>query len=138
MVLMLLLRLVWFLQNQNKRCVYILFTQLSGFSVHVGLLQSSPWTLILFVVFTDTVSVFRRRGSGLRTSGSQLCFFADDVVLLVSSDQDLKHELGQFSASFNVSSSQSETMVLNQKRVECDSGWCSGGVQITGSFFPER
>ena len=50
--------------------------------------------------------------------------FADDVVLLASSDRDLQLSLDQFAAEceaagMRISTSKSESMVLNRKRVEC-------------------
>jgi len=50
--------------------------------------------------------------------------FADDVVLLASSDRDLRHSRGVFAAEcdavgMRVSTSQSEAMVLCWKPVEC-------------------
>ena len=49
--------------------------------------------------------------------------FADDVVLLASSDRDLQLSLDRFTAEcevagMRISTSKSESMVLNQKRVE--------------------
>lgn len=50
--------------------------------------------------------------------------FADDVVLLTSSDRDLQHALGWFAAEceavgVSVSSSKMGAMVLCQKSVDC-------------------
>ncbi|KAK0156391.1 putative uncharacterized transposon-derived protein F52C9.6 [Merluccius polli] len=50
--------------------------------------------------------------------------FADDVVLLASSDRDLQLSLDRFAAEckaagMRISTSKSESMVLNRKRVEC-------------------
>ena len=50
--------------------------------------------------------------------------FADDVVLLATSDRDLLHALGRFAAEceafgMRVSTSKSEAMVLCRKTVEC-------------------
>ena len=50
--------------------------------------------------------------------------FADDVVLLATSDRDLQHALGRFAAEceavgMRVSTSKSEAMVLCRKTVEC-------------------
>ncbi|KAK0130804.1 hypothetical protein N1851_034531 [Merluccius polli] len=60
--------------------------------------------------------------SGDRRIGSLL--FADDVVLLASSDCDLQLSLDRFAAEceaagMRISTSKSESMVLNRKRVEC-------------------
>ena len=50
--------------------------------------------------------------------------FADDVVLLASSSQDLQLSLGRFAteceaAGMRIRTAKSETMVLSRKRVEC-------------------
>jgi len=50
--------------------------------------------------------------------------FADDVVLLPTSDRDLQHALGRFAAEceavgMRVSTSKSEAMVLCRKMVDC-------------------
>ncbi|KAK0139711.1 putative uncharacterized transposon-derived protein F52C9.6 [Merluccius polli] len=50
--------------------------------------------------------------------------FADDVVLMASSDRDLQLSLDRFAAEceavgMRISTSKSESMVLNRKRVEC-------------------
>ncbi|KAI3374251.1 hypothetical protein L3Q82_006101 [Scortum barcoo] len=53
----------------------------------------------------------------------------DDVVLLASSSQDLQHVLERFAAEceaagMRISTSKSEAMVLDRKRVACAlSGW---------------
>ncbi|KAI3360341.1 hypothetical protein L3Q82_014656 [Scortum barcoo] len=71
--------------------------------------------------------------------------FADDVVLLASSSQDLQHVLERFAAEceaagMRISTSKSEAMVLDRKRVACPlpGGWrgpaSGGGVQDLLSF----
>ena len=57
-------------------------------------------------------------------SGCWSLLFADDVVLLATSDCDLQHALGRFAAEceavrMRVSTSKSEAMVLCRKTVEC-------------------
>ncbi|KAK7939602.1 hypothetical protein WMY93_002928 [Mugilogobius chulae] len=54
--------------------------------------------------------------------------FADDVVLMASSNQDLQHALGRFAAEceaaeMKISSSKSEAMVLDRKRCFALSRW---------------
>ncbi|XDV31537.1 hypothetical protein PO909_002528 [Leuciscus waleckii] len=61
--------------------------------------------------------------------------FADDVVVLASSDQDLQHALGRFAAEceaagMKISTSKSEAMVLSRKRVVCP-------LQVGGEFLPQ-
>ncbi|KAK3567029.1 hypothetical protein QTP86_008977 [Hemibagrus guttatus] len=61
--------------------------------------------------------------------------FADDVVLLAPSSQDLQHALGCFAAEceaagMRVSTPKSEAMVLDQKKVACI-------LQVGGELFPQ-
>ncbi|KAK3556314.1 hypothetical protein QTP70_007118 [Hemibagrus guttatus] len=61
--------------------------------------------------------------------------FADDVVLLAPSSLDLQHALGHFAAEcevagMRVSTSKSEAMVLDQKKVACT-------LQVGGEVLPQ-
>ncbi|KAI3364645.1 hypothetical protein L3Q82_011429 [Scortum barcoo] len=61
--------------------------------------------------------------------------FADDVVLLASSSQDLQHVLERFAAEceaagMRISTSKSEAMVLDRKRVACP-------LQVSGEVLPQ-
>lgn len=98
----------------------------------VGLCQG--YYLSLFVIFMDTIS---RRSQGeesvqfgdLRIASM---LFADDVVQLASSDQDLQHALGWFTDEWEavamiVNGSKSEAMVLCQKMVNC---YLRGGSEL--------
>ena len=96
------------------------------FPVRVGLRQGCSLSPILFIIFMDRIS---RRSQGIE--GVQFgdlrigsLIFADDVVLLASSDRDLQLSLDRFvaeckAAGMRISTSKSESKVLNQKRVEC-------------------
>ncbi|KAI3377084.1 hypothetical protein L3Q82_000062 [Scortum barcoo] len=61
--------------------------------------------------------------------------FADDVVLLASSSQDLQHVLERFAAEceaagMRISTSKSEAMVLDRKRVVCP-------LRVSGEVLPQ-
>ncbi|KAK3523732.1 hypothetical protein QTP70_009253 [Hemibagrus guttatus] len=61
--------------------------------------------------------------------------FADDVVLLAPSSLDLQHALGRFAAEceaagMRVSTSKSEAMVLDRKKVACT-------LQVGGELLPQ-
>ncbi|KAI3363351.1 hypothetical protein L3Q82_011976, partial [Scortum barcoo] len=61
--------------------------------------------------------------------------FADDVVLMASSGQDLQHVLERFAAEceaagMRISTSKSEAMVLDRKRVACP-------LQVGGEVLPQ-
>ena len=93
------------------------------FPVHVGLRQGCPLSPVLFIIFMDRIS---RRSQGLEgvwfgSHWISSLLFADDVVLLAPSSQDV---LGWFAvkyeaAGMRISTSKSEAMVLNQKKVVC-------------------
>ena len=74
--------------------------------------------------------------------------FADDVVLMASSDADLQRSLDQFAAEceaagMRISTSKSEAMVLSRKPVDCllQVRECvlapSEGVQVSQGFVHE-
>ncbi|KAK3538143.1 hypothetical protein QTP70_032395 [Hemibagrus guttatus] len=85
-----------------------------------------PLSPVLFIVLMDRIS---RRSQGLERvrfgdHRISLLIFADDVVLLASSGLDLQHALSRFAAEcetagMRVSTSKSEAMVLNRKKVAC-------------------
>ncbi|TWW73603.1 hypothetical protein D4764_15G0009970 [Takifugu flavidus] len=83
-----------------------------------GVLESAPSGCSLVLLWSELLAVSRTRFR----IGSLL--FADDVVLLASSARDLQLSLDRFAAAceaagMKISTSKSETMVLNRKKVEC-------------------
>jgi len=81
---------------------------------------------LLFVIFTDRISRCSQGEESVRFGDLRIAslLFADDVVLLATSDRDLQHALGRFAAGceavgMRVSTSKSEAMVLCRKTV----GW---------------
>ena len=96
------------------------------FPVRVGLRQGCPLSPILFIIFMDRISRRSQGVEGVRFGDLRIgsLLFADDVVLLASSDRDLQLSLDRFAAEceaagMRISTSKSESMVLNRKRVEC-------------------
>ncbi|KAK3526422.1 hypothetical protein QTP70_025454, partial [Hemibagrus guttatus] len=74
---------------------------------------------------------------GVRFGGHRISvlIFADDVVLLAPSSLDLQHALGHFAAEcevagMRVSTSKSEAMVLDRKKVACT-------LQVGGEVLPQ-
>ncbi|KAI3375386.1 hypothetical protein L3Q82_021872 [Scortum barcoo] len=76
-----------------------------------------------------------RRESGLGTTGFHLCFLRMMLSWLASSGQDLQHVLKRFAAEceaagMRISTSKSEAMVLDRKRVACP-------LQVGGEVLPQ-
>ncbi|KAK3520514.1 hypothetical protein QTP70_024128 [Hemibagrus guttatus] len=121
-----LLRAVQSLYNQSRSLICIASCKSDLFPVHVGLRQGCPLSPILFSIFMDRIS---RRSQGLE--GVQFgdhrissLLFADDVVLLAPSSQDLQRALGCFAAEceaagMRTSTSKSEAVILDWKKEAC-------------------
>ncbi|KAK3525887.1 hypothetical protein QTP70_010943 [Hemibagrus guttatus] len=121
-----LLRAVWSLYNWSRSLVRIASCKSDLFPVHVGLRQGCPLSPVLFIVFMDKISRRSQGLEGVRFEDHRISslIFADDVVLLAPSSLDLKHALGHFAAEceaagMRVSTSKSEAMVLDRKKVAC-------------------
>ncbi|KAK3548334.1 hypothetical protein QTP70_010189 [Hemibagrus guttatus] len=121
-----LLRAVRSLYNRSRSLVHIASCKSDLFPVHVGLRQGCPLSPVLFIVFMDRISRCSQGLEGVRFGDHRISslIFADDVVLLASSGLDLQHALGRFAAEceaagMRVSTSKSEAMVLDRKKVAC-------------------
>ncbi|KAK3509856.1 hypothetical protein QTP70_015863 [Hemibagrus guttatus] len=121
-----LLRAVWSLYNRSRSLGRIASCKSDLFPVHVGLRQGCPLSPVLFIVFMDRISRRSQGPEGVRFGNHRISslIFADDVVLLASSSLDLQHALGRFTAEceaagMRVSTSKSEAMVLDRKKVAC-------------------
>ncbi|KAK3575515.1 hypothetical protein QTP86_029266 [Hemibagrus guttatus] len=121
-----LLRAVRSLYDWSRSLVCIASCKSDLFPVHVGLQQGCPLSLVLFINFMDRISRHSQGLEGVRFGDHRilLLLFADGVVLLAPSRQDLQHALGHFEAEYEVAgmrvtTSKSETMVLNRKKVAC-------------------
>ncbi|KAF7225184.1 tyrosine aminotransferase, partial [Nothobranchius furzeri] len=113
------------LKVASKHCVPILADEIYSDMV-IGLCQGCPLSPILFITFMDRISRCSQGVEGIHFGGLRIrsLLFADDVVLLASSERDLQLSPERFAAEceaagMRISSSRSETMVLNWKRVEC-------------------
>ncbi|KAK3507428.1 hypothetical protein QTP70_020629 [Hemibagrus guttatus] len=132
-----LLRAVRSLYNRSRSLVRIASYKSDMFPLHVGLRQGCPLSPVLFIVFMDRIS---RRSQGLEgvwfgDHRISSLIFADDVVLLAPSSLDLQHALGRFAAEceaagMRLSSSKSEAMVLDWKKVACT-------LQVGGELLPQ-
>ncbi|KAK3527334.1 hypothetical protein QTP86_021953 [Hemibagrus guttatus] len=127
-----LLRAVWFLYNRSRSLVHIASCKSDLFPVHVGLQQSCPLSPVPFIVFMDRISRRSQGLEGVRFGDHRISslIFADDVVLLAPSSLDLQHALGHFAAGMRVSTSKSEAMVLDQKKVACT-------LEVGGEVSPQ-
>ncbi|TWW73385.1 R2 Retrovirus-related Pol polyprotein from type I retrotransposable element [Takifugu flavidus] len=114
-----LIRAVRSLYDRCQSLVRIAGSKSHSFPVGVGLRQGCPLSLM------DRIS--RCHGvEGVRFGDLRIgsLLFADDVVLLASSARDLQRSLDRFAAAceaagMKISTSKSEAMVLNRKKVEC-------------------
>ncbi len=88
------------LYDRSRSLVRIAGSKSDLFPVHVGLRQGCPLSPVLFIIFMDRIS--RRsqgpEGVGFGDHAISSLLFADDVVVLATSDQDLQHALGRFAA----------------------------------------
>ena len=98
------------------------------FPVRVCLRQLYPLSPFLFIIFEKRISRRNQVAEGVRFSNLRIpsLLFADDVVLLASSNSDLLLSLGRFAAKckaarMRISTSNSEAMVLSWKRLDCHS-----------------
>uniref|UniRef100_A0A8C6PMX5 Reverse transcriptase domain-containing protein n=1 Tax=Nothobranchius furzeri TaxID=105023 RepID=A0A8C6PMX5_NOTFU len=119
-----LIRAVRSLYDRCQSLVRIAGSKSCSFPVRVGLHQGCPLSPILFITFMDRISRHSQGVEGIRFGGLRISslLFADDVVLLASSERGLQLSLERFAAEceaagMRISSSKSETMVLIQKRV---------------------
>ncbi|KAK3523202.1 hypothetical protein QTP86_021761 [Hemibagrus guttatus] len=99
--------------------------------------QGCPLSPVLFIVFMDRISRCNQGLEGVWFGDHRISslIFADDDVLLAPSSLDLQHALGRFAAEceaagMRVSTSKSEAMVLDRKKVACT-------LQVGGEFLPQ-
>uniref|UniRef100_A0A8C6KH39 Reverse transcriptase domain-containing protein n=1 Tax=Nothobranchius furzeri TaxID=105023 RepID=A0A8C6KH39_NOTFU len=114
------------IQSLYQSLVRIAGSKSDLFPVRVGLRQGCPLSPVLFITFMDRISRCSRGVECVEFVGRRISslLFADDVVLLASSSSDLQLLLGRFAAEceaagMRISTSKSETMVLDWKRVAC-------------------
>ncbi|KAK3511328.1 hypothetical protein QTP70_000378 [Hemibagrus guttatus] len=132
-----LLRAVRSLYNRSRSLARIASCKSDLFPVHVGLRQGCPLSPVLFIVFMDRISRCSQGLEGVQFGDHRISslIFADDVVLLAPSSLDLQHALGRFAteceaAGMRVSTSKSEAMVLDRKKVACT-------LQVGGEVLPQ-
>uniref|UniRef100_A0A8C5HIH4 Reverse transcriptase domain-containing protein n=1 Tax=Gouania willdenowi TaxID=441366 RepID=A0A8C5HIH4_GOUWI len=114
------------LYDRSQSLVRIAGSKSKSFPVRVGLRQGCPLSPILFITFMDRISRRSQGVEGVRFGGLSIAslLFADDVVLLAPTYRDLQLSLDRFAAEcevagMRISTSKSESMALNRKKVEC-------------------
>ncbi|KAI3364952.1 hypothetical protein L3Q82_001121 [Scortum barcoo] len=145
-----LLRAVRSLYDRSRSLVRIAGSKSDLFPVHVGLRQGCPLSPVLFIIFMDRISRRSQGPEGVRFGNHRISslLFADDVVLLASSSQDLQHVLERFAAEceaagMRISTSKSEAMVTRPEKggVPSPGEWrgpaSSGGVQVSRGLVHE-
>uniref|UniRef100_A0A673CDI6 Reverse transcriptase domain-containing protein n=1 Tax=Sphaeramia orbicularis TaxID=375764 RepID=A0A673CDI6_9TELE len=132
-----LLRAVRSLYDRSRSLVRIAGSKSDLFQVHVGLRQGCPLSPVLFIIFMDRISRRSQGPEGVRFGDHRISslLFADDVVLLASSNLDLQRALGRFAAEceasgMRISTSKSEAMVLDRKKVVCP-------LRVGGESLPQ-
>uniref|UniRef100_A0A8C6MJY5 Reverse transcriptase domain-containing protein n=1 Tax=Nothobranchius furzeri TaxID=105023 RepID=A0A8C6MJY5_NOTFU len=122
----LLLRAIQSLYQRSVSLVRIAGSKSDLFPVRIGLCQGCPLSPVLFINFMDRISRHSRGVECVKFGGRRISslVFADDVVLLASSSSDLQLLLGRSTAEcevagMRISTSKSETMVLDRERVAC-------------------
>ncbi|KAI3354761.1 hypothetical protein L3Q82_004590 [Scortum barcoo] len=132
-----LLRAVRSLYDRSRSLVRIAGSKSDLFPVHVGLRQGCPLSPVLFIIFMDRISRRSQGPEGVRFGNHRISslLFADDVVLMASSSQDLQRVLERFAAEceaagMRISTSKSEAMVLDRKRVACP-------LRVGGEVLPQ-
>uniref|UniRef100_A0A8C6KI17 Reverse transcriptase domain-containing protein n=1 Tax=Nothobranchius furzeri TaxID=105023 RepID=A0A8C6KI17_NOTFU len=132
-----LLRAIQSLYQRSVSLVRMAGSKSDLFPVRVGLRQRCPLSPVLFITFMDRISRCSHGVECVEFGGRRILslLFVDDVVLLASSSSDLQLLLGRFAAEceaagMRISTSKSETMVLDRKRVACQ-------LRVGGEVLPQ-
>ena len=119
-------RAVRSMYERSRSLVRVAGSKSDLFSVHVGLRQGCPLSPLLFIIFMDRISRCNQGLEGVWFGSHRISslLFADDVVLLAPSSQDLQHVLGWFAAEceaawMRIGTSKSNAIVLDQTKVAC-------------------
>ena len=107
-------------------CVRVNGAKSKPFNVGVGLRQGCVLSPLIFITFMNWIDMRSRVGSGISIGGCRIgrLIFADDMVLLGSSEGDLRNALNGFAAEcckvgMRVSVAKTETLVLSRKSSKC-------------------
>ncbi|KAI3367241.1 hypothetical protein L3Q82_008293 [Scortum barcoo] len=139
------------LYDRSRSLVRIAGSKSDLFPVHVGLRQGCPLSPVLFIIFMDRISRRSQGPEGVRFGNHRISslLFADDVVLMASSGQDLQHVLERFAAEvceaagMRISTSKSGGHGSRPEKggMPSPGGWrgpaSSGGVQVSRGLVHE-
>ena len=123
-----LLRAVKALYENSKARVRVEDELTECFEVRQGVRQGCPLSPWLFNVFLDMVAREARAqfngGVRLDKCTMQLLMFADDTVLLAETEEDLQHNVREFSKAVKrhrlaMNTEKTTTMVFSRKQVDC-------------------
>ena len=121
-----LLRAIQALYKQSTACVRVGGIKSTPFTVGVGLRQGCVLSPILFATFMDRIERRSRGPQCVKIGDVEVSrlLFADDLVLLTSSQEDLQRALDRFAAEcevdgMRVSTSKTEVMVWAREPVDC-------------------
>ena len=124
-----LLRAVKALYEDSKARVRVEDELTECFDVRQGVRQGCPLSPWLFNVFMDMVAQEARAklkgGVCLDNCTMQLLMFADDTVLLAETEEDLQHNVREFSEAVKwhrmaMNTKKTTTMVFSRKKVDCN------------------
>ena len=114
------------LYMHSEVCVRVNRATTKPFSVSVGLRQGCSLSPILFLIYMDKVVKKSESCGGVKISDCtvQRLLFADDIVLLDSSQSDLQQALDRFSdecsaAGMKISTTETETIRLSRQQKQC-------------------
>jgi hypothetical protein len=121
-----LLQAIQFLYKDCRSCVRVNGIKSTSFTVGAGLRQGCVLSPLLFIIYMDRIAR-RSQGEECVMIGDvrvKSLLFADDLVLLASSESDLQRALERFAAEcvvagMRISTSKTESLVVSRSPVQC-------------------
>ena len=111
---------------QPEVCVYVNGKQPKSFHVGVGLWQGCVLLSLLFIIYMNWMDKLSRTDECVTIGSCKISrlLFADDLVLLASSESGLQHALEGFAATIDIagmkiSTSKTEVLHISRNSVQC-------------------